>query len=322
MKLAVESQVGPITDTARARIAMVRPILRAMLFSLKRERVDRFGGHEKITMADLAREYREGSGDCGICFEYAVHDALRHKNEHIHPLVSELLEEFCNIKGGAESILFGAEKGGVLELIETENALLTDDSRVLAGGIGQPPKLKRHLATIRKSLRVPGTRKVLPPSISGLWRADLFVGSPSEDRWVATTLKTNAADLEAGAGIRIGIYPEKTINESPRKDDTKNLILCPLPYNASFMELFYSSFYAIKQFLTADARIPAEVALPRAEDRHVASELEARRAFPLLDVLAALEPIGQPGLLESHLAGDAAETKETDAIAPVAQTTK
>lgn len=54
MKVSVETQVGDITDAARARIAMVRPILVAMVHALKRERVERFGGYYKITLADLA----------------------------------------------------------------------------------------------------------------------------------------------------------------------------------------------------------------------------------------------------------------------------
>jgi len=51
---------------------MVIPILKASLSSLARDRIDRLGGVEKITLHDLAREVLQGSGDTGICFEYAV----------------------------------------------------------------------------------------------------------------------------------------------------------------------------------------------------------------------------------------------------------
>src|SRR5580704_10520603 len=112
---------------------MVRPILTATLHSLKRARTERLGGIEKVTLEDLAREYREGSGDSGICFEYAVHDGLRTRNEHVYPRVSEVLETFCGIKNGAESILFGLEKGETLRLIETGAKKLTDESRILFG---------------------------------------------------------------------------------------------------------------------------------------------------------------------------------------------
>jgi len=298
---------------------MVRPILRATLFALQRDRIERLGGYERITLADLAREYREGAGDCGICFEYAVHEAIRNRDGQIHPLISEVLEDFCGIRAGADSILFGAEKNGALSLIETAAELLTEDSRILAGRIGQPPKLKRYLARLVRAFQSPEYRELLPASIRGLWRADLFVGSPEEDRWVATTLKINPGDLEGGPGIRIGIYPERRRGERPMRDDEKNLILCPLPYNAGFMELFYSSFFIVRQVLAADARVPKPVALPSADDQHVAAELVARRDFPLLEVLEALAPMAQPGLLESAEAGDG--KPETKAVAPVAQRT-
>ena len=60
MKLAVEVQLSEITDDTRAPISMVRPVLRATLFALQQEIVDRLGGYGKITLADMARVYREG----------------------------------------------------------------------------------------------------------------------------------------------------------------------------------------------------------------------------------------------------------------------
>jgi hypothetical protein len=87
-----------VTDPTLARYAMVRPVLTALLHSLKRARIERLGGADKVTLEDLAREYRQGSGDSGICFEYAVHDALLTKHPHVHSRVSEALEKFCRIK--------------------------------------------------------------------------------------------------------------------------------------------------------------------------------------------------------------------------------
>jgi hypothetical protein len=125
VKLAVEIQTGPVEDETRARIAMVRPILRATLFALSLERVERLGGYVKVTLHDLAREWREGDGDCGICFEYAIHEAIERKDPLLVPRIGEVLERHCRIQGHARSILFGAEKGARLELVETERGLLT-----------------------------------------------------------------------------------------------------------------------------------------------------------------------------------------------------
>jgi hypothetical protein len=102
---------------------------------------------------------------------------------------------------------------------------------------------------IARAFRSEKHRDKLPTCIRGLWRADLFVGSPKPDQWVATTLKIKPTDLEADAGIRIGIYPEKHMGEKPVHDEAKNLILCPLPYEAGFMELFYESFGIVRTFL-------------------------------------------------------------------------
>jgi hypothetical protein len=316
VKLSVQTQVGKIADSTRARFAMVRPILTATLYSLKRSRVERFGGIEQITLEDLAREFREGSGDSGICFEYAVHDGLLRRSEHVYPRVSEVLESFCNIKGGAESILFGVEKGGTLKLVATGAEKLTDESRILVGKTGNPPKLKKHMTTICEAFRSVRHRALLPRSIRGLWRTDLFVGCSGPDRWVATTLKTNADALEADAGIRIGIYPERRHGELPTWDDAKNLILCPLPYNGAFVELFYQSFFIVKALLSEDARLPPPWQLPSSDDRFVAQELVARRAFPVVGILEALGRFAQPELIDETFAGDVTD-ESIAAVAPV-----
>jgi len=47
----------------------------------------------------------------------------------------------------------------------------------------------------------------LPQSISGLWRADLFLGSVETEYWVGTTVKINQAALQGDRGLRVGIVP-------------------------------------------------------------------------------------------------------------------
>lgn len=319
LRLSVETQRTAVTDSTRARIAIVRPILRATLFALANERVQRLGGHERVTLADLAREYREGDGDCGVCFEYAIHDAIRRQDPLVEPRVAEVLDDYCRLTGQVRSILFGAEKGKKLRLVETDAELLTDEARVLAGIRGQPAKLKPLMETLVKAHGSVRHRESLPPSIRGLWRADLFVGSLDRQRWVATTLKTNPDQLEGAAGIRLGIYGERTRGERPSFDGSRNLILCPVPYDGGFMELFYRTFYVVKTFLDADARVPRPVALPSSEDRHVATLLEERRGFAVLEIVAALERLAQPGLLESSSAGDPYSDLMTTAIAPIAR---
>jgi hypothetical protein len=176
---------------------------------------------------------------------------------------------------------------------------LTDDSRVYVGNRGHPPKLKRYIPKIIRAFRRPETRNALPRSINGLWKADLFLGNPSSEKWVGTTVKSNAQQLAGAQGLRIGIYPKVNNRDAPRKDDDLNLVRMPLPYDGSFMELFHKSFFLVRAFLRHDARVPPPVSLPDSEDRFITQELEARRGFPVLDVLDVLRDMSQQSLVET-----------------------
>jgi hypothetical protein len=99
----------------------------------------------------------------------------------------------------------------------------------------------------------------------------------------------------------VGIVPAQQGNSDKIvKDETKNLMVCPLPYDGAFVETFYSAWQVVVQFLDTDAQLPKEVALPRPAARQVAKMLAERREFPVLDVIEALGPLAQPELLESR----------------------
>lgn len=59
-----------ISSEVTALYAVIAPILKGIVFSLKRDMLNDFDlTYDTITLAQLARVYREGSGDHGICFE-------------------------------------------------------------------------------------------------------------------------------------------------------------------------------------------------------------------------------------------------------------
>src|SRR5262249_39663546 len=103
------------------------------------------------------------------------------------------------------------------------------------------------------------------------------------------------------------------------------LVVCPLPYDGSFMETFYLGWETIQQFLAADAMVPAEVNLPRPAQRQVARYLADRREFEVIQVLEALKPLAQPELLVTGASdadlvlarGDVSNTQTAGVIAPV-----
>jgi hypothetical protein len=142
----------------------------------------------------------------------------------------------------------------------------------------------------------------------GIWKADLFLGSRTSDNWVGTTVKINSTHLEGGEGLRVGIYPRVNERDRPRRDEDLNLVRLPLPYDGAFMELFYKSFFLVKAFLRADAKVPPPVALPDAEDRFVATELETRREFPIVDVIEVLREMSQRDLLDTAAVEDVPPT--------------
>lgn len=298
MKIINSQQKSEISDAVRSKLAMVVPIIEAFLYSLSRDRIKRLGGIKSLTLWDVAREYRDGAGDTGICFEYAVHNAIATNNEIIRDMADRVLSKFCHINQGANSILFGPEKDGVIPVVESVQNALTDDSILYVGNAGRPPKLKRYIPQIVRAFRRHEERNRLPRSISGLWKADLFLGNPNSEQWVGTTVKINPTQLVGARGLRIGIYPKINAKDIPRLDSDLNLVRMPLPYDGQFMEMFYKSFYLTRAFMKADAKVPLPAFLPDAEDRFISQELEARREFPIVQVLEVLRSMAQPDLIE------------------------
>lgn len=302
MQLRLQFQQNQVADEVSAITAVVRPILEGLLYALKGDVVKEVGGYENVKLKILPRLYLRGDRDCGICFEYAVHDALTYGEPGVTERVHDAVSKFCGVPGAnPSSILFGVEKAGALNLINTAKERLTEESRLLAGNRGQPAKLKRHIDSIAAAFRRKEAREALPWSISGLWKADLFLGYTDSDRWVATTVKINPDQLEGAQGLRIGIVPSRGgAEDNIRRDEHRNLIICPLPHDHAFMEVFYEGWGVVQQFINADAHIPKEVALPRNADRQVALFLAERREFSVVDVIEALKPLSQPELLKTE----------------------
>ncbi|MEV7213700.1 hypothetical protein AB0O31_11485 [Kitasatospora cineracea] len=303
MQIRTEQQLNPVADEVSAIAAVVRPILYGILYSLKADVVAELGTRGDIKLKMLPRLRRPGDGDTGVCFEYAAHDAVNRGEARVLERVDDALR-LCKVPGsGASSILFGAEKAGSQQLIDTVGALLTDESSLLSGSRGRPVKLKKHLNAAAAAFRRKGVSTDLPQSISGLWRADLFLGSSTSDYWVATTVKINKADLKGDRGLRVGVVPA-TEGKSDKiyLDDRRNLVVCPLPYDGSFVETFYMAWEVVVAFLAADAQLPKDSALPRSAARTVARYLADRREFTVLEVIEALIPLSQPGLLQTETA--------------------
>lgn len=277
--------------------AMVAPILFGLLVGLKNEVIESCHGIDKILLRELARNYREGDGDCGICFEYAVHSAIRNNN----PLVIERIQSalsMCGIEGkNTTSILLGFEKSKILQINNELLNTLTENSILLIKPYGERIKIKKYLEEMQKSFWCHNTRNNLPLSIRGIWKSDLFIGNTDTDMWAAASVKINPIALRYAKGIAIGILPSRW-GQMKTCQEKNEMIICPLLYDNHFMYFFYSAWRVVYHFLKNDASIPHERFLAGIEELRVAKYLEQKRDVPVLELVDDdLKKLAHPTLL-------------------------
>src|SRR5215467_1136711 len=107
MRIREERQLNAVGDEVLALTAVIRPILTGILYALKADIVREAGGYEDVKLKMLPRLYRAGDGDCGICFEYAVHEAMNRGDGRVLERILDAAR-LCNVPGNeTKSILFG-----------------------------------------------------------------------------------------------------------------------------------------------------------------------------------------------------------------------
>jgi hypothetical protein len=297
MTVREDRQSGPLLDDVGPLVAVTRPVIAGVLQSISGEVMSTFGERERLPLRMLGRLRKRGDGDCGIAFEYAVHDAVISAEPAVVERIADALTKCRIVRGAPASILFAIEKSGTQQLISTELRLITENSRVLSGEPGQPVKLKKYLGTLTAAFRRPATRQDLPQSIRGLWKADLFLGSPESDHWVGATVKINPLYLEAAPGLRVAIIPSLSGRaDRIRIDEQKNLVICPMPHDGSFMQAFYEGWRIVQALCETDFRMPREIDIPNPAHREVAQFFVDRRNLPLADVIDATKKFARPGL--------------------------
>ena len=300
MEVREERQVNPVAEDVGALLAVTRPIIAGLLHSIGEEYLAAHGGRASMRLADLGRVRKANDGDLGVAFEYAVHDAIMNGTGVVVDRVATALRS-CNISRGVPaSILFAMEKTGSKQLVQTQRELITPDSRVLSGNRGQPVKLQRYMNQLAAAFHRPTTRPALPRSIQGLWKADLFLGSTVPDHWVGTSIKINPRALEGAAGLRIAIVPTSSgRSDAIRRDDHKNLIVCPLPHDYSFMQTFHEGMRIVQVLVARDFNMPSDAELPNPMHREVARVYVERRDYTVQEVLDAVAIFAQPELLDT-----------------------
>jgi len=300
VEIREERQASPVEDPVSALVAVTRPIINGVVQSIGAEYVAAYDSRGAVPLKMLGRLRKESDGDIGIAFEYAIHEAVQRAEPVVIERVTEALRQ-CNIRrGDPASILFAIEKQGAKQLIGTDLELITDNSRALSGRQGQPVKLKKHLNQLAAAFRRTSTKPNLPQSINGLWKADLFLGSPVPDHWVGTSVKITRTRLEKAAGLRIAIVPATAgRSDAIYRDEAKNLVICPVPHDQSFMEVFHEGWRLVQSLCASDFNMPSAAAVPSSLLREVAKVYAQRRDFPVGEVLDVTRPFAQPHLLET-----------------------
>jgi len=317
VEIRQERQASPVEDPVSALVAVTRPIINGVVHSIGSEYLDAYDRDQSaVPLKMLGRLRKESDGDIGVAFEWAIHEAVQIADPVILERVTDALK-LCNIKRGVpESILFAIEKQGSKQLISTQLELITDNSRALSGKQGQPVKLKKYLNQLAAAFRRPTTRPNLPQSINGLWKADLFLGSQVPDHWVGTSVKIRRSRLEAAPGLRIAIVPDLAgQSDTIYRDEARNLIVCPVPHDQSFMEKFYEGWRLVQSLCASDFKMPPAAAVPSPVLREVARVYVERRDFSVGEVLDATGPFSQPHLLETDTESVASTSFQAD-IAP------
>jgi hypothetical protein len=300
MEIREDRQKNPVADEVSALVAVTGPIIAGVLRSISPEVTGVLGERDRIPLKMLGRLRKEGNGDCGIAFEYAVHDAVISREPMVAERVADALAKLSIVGGNPASILFAIEKSGSQELISTEPGLVMGNSPVLLGEGGSPVSLRAHLTAIGAAFRLPGTLLNLAQSIRGLWKTELFLGSAAIDRWVGASVSVSLAQLAAAKEPRIAVLPSMAgYSDAIRLDEQKNLVICPVPQDGSFVQVFHEGWRIVQDLCARNFEMPSKADVPSPVHREVARIFVERREFPIPDVIEAIRKFAQPELLTS-----------------------
>lgn len=329
MEIWEDRQKNPVADDVSALVAVTGPIIADVLRSVSAEVSNAFGERDRLPLKMLGRLRKEAAGDCGIAFEYAVHDAVNSRDPIVVERVADALDKCGIARGDPASILFAMEKSGAQELISTEPSLVTDNSPMLLGEGGRPVSLRDSLSAIGAAFRLPGALLNVAQSIRGLWKTELFFGSADVDRWVRASVGISQVLLLAGAREpRIVVVPSMAgHSDAIRLDEQKNIVFCPVPHDGRFMQIFHEGWNIVQALCARNFEMPGSDDIPSPVHREVARIYAERREFPILEVVEATRKFAQPELLTTSTEvvpnvqfGTSAAPATSTIITPIART--
>src|SRR5215831_16624341 len=103
MEIREGRQSNPVADEVGALVAVTRPVIAGVLQSISAEVVDTVGERDQLPLRMLGRLRKRGDGDCGIAFEYAVHDAVISADPIVLERIGEALNKCRIVRGDPAS---------------------------------------------------------------------------------------------------------------------------------------------------------------------------------------------------------------------------
>jgi len=299
-------QNAPIDEYGRALYAVCRSVLRALIDSISDEDLrDINTPLDQVRMRQLAKIARleRDKGMRGDGFEWAVHEAILGKEPSVINPVSHAMRRASKYVKDSEptSLLFGQERAKYLGFLDAVVDEAGTDSYLLPQGSGKP---FRFGPWVQIAARGHTAEAELNNRIKKIWKTDLFLSASDDPRYFAATIKSNFAQLEGGAGLRIGIVPESTHfnnNSGVKYSQKHGLWLVTLADPNGFMGLFNDAYHAVARAICTLGKQeqPPYFIKPSAKAQKIQEQIEKYPDAKALEIEDALNDAAQQDLVAS-----------------------
>lgn len=300
-------QNAPIDERGRALYAVSRSIFRALIDSISNEDLaDINTALDQVRMRQFAKIARieRDKGMRGDGFEWAVHEAIMGGEPTVTEPIHAAMRRASNkiIKDAApSSILFGQERAKFLGFMDAVVDDAGTDAALLPQGSGRPFKFGPWVSVAAQGHV---SENKLNDRIKKIWKADLFLSTDVDSKHLAATIKSNYAQLEGGAGLRIGVVPEsnhKGNTAGVRYDAKTGLWVVTLKDPDGFMGLYNDAYHAVaRAIIRLGKQIePPYFIKPTPMAQKIQDQLEKYPDALISDIEGALDEAAQQDLVIS-----------------------
>ncbi|WP_182935290.1 hypothetical protein [Aeromonas caviae] len=234
---------------------------------------------------------------------WAVHEAILGKEPSVINPVSHAMRRASKYVKDSEptSLLFGQERAKYLGFLDAVVDEAGTDSYLLPQGSGKP---FRFGPWVQIAARGHTAEAELNNRIKKIWKTDLFLSASDDPRYFAATIKSNFAQLEGGAGLRIGIVPESTHfnnNSGVKYSQKHGLWLVTLADPNGFMGLFNDAYHAVARAICTLGKQeqPPYFIKPSAKAQKIQEQIEKYPDAKALEIEDALNDAAQQDLVAS-----------------------